>query len=418
VDEAGGFRSDPLDPGYYVLLVRDSTGNQVAMRELSLDRESGPVRVEIPYVWVSGSVRLGEQPLVADVLFGGRFGAERVTLHADEEGHFEGALPREGDWPVHVASSAPPVARDFLAVPVETPSGSLAAEVELVLPDTVVMGEVVDAEGRPFEGALVRLREVETNLLMSMQTDAKGGFRYHGVTEGTVIVEASARMANGEQAASENVAVEVEEEHDIEGVRLVLQPLRTLTGRVLSATGNVPGAAIEVRLAEASGRWIALPGLTKTRVDGSFAVQIPAQAQRGLLAVLAPGYALRLVPLDAIPKEPLTVGVEAVGGTVRIDLPEPVRFRDPYQPRPQLFLDGKAVSFYTIDRWIKINQGATSGSSLTVRQLPPANYTACWMPVSSTSNLLSLTPRGDCKSGFLAPGAELVLGLEADAGAL
>lgn len=414
VDAVGGFRSDPLDPGDYVLLVRDSTGNQVAMRELTLDREAEPVRVEIPYVWVTGTVRLGEEPLIADVIFGGRFGAEKVTLLADEEGHFEGALPRDGDWPVHVASTAPPVARDFLAIPVEAPSGSLAAEVELVLPNTMVAGEVVDAEGRPFEGALVRLREVETNLLMSMQTDARGEFRYHGAAEGAVIVEASARMANGEQAASENVPLQVDEEHDTESVRLVLHPLRTLTGRVLSATGNVPGAALEVWLADARGRWIALPGITKTRVDGTFAVQIPAPARRGLMTVLAPGYALRLVPLDALPKEPLTLAVEAVAGTLRIDLPEPVRFRDPYQPKPQLFVDGRAVSFFTIDRWIKINQGSTTGPSLTVRQLPPANYTACWMPFSSTSNLLTLTPSGDCKSGFLAPGAELVLELGAE----
>ena len=412
VDETGSFRSDPVDPGGYVLLVRDSTGNQVAMRELTLDRQTGEVRVEIPYVWVSGSVRLGEEPLIADVIFGGRFGAEKVTLHSDEEGHFEGALPREGDWPVHVASSAPSIARDFLAISVEAPSGSLAAEVELILPNTAVTGDVVDAEGRPFEGALVRLQEVETNLLTSAQTDASGKFRFHGAAEGTVILEASARIGSGEQAASQNVTVKIEEDRETDSVRLVLHPLRTLTGRVFSASGNVPGAAVEVRLIQDDGRWIALPGITKTRVDGTFAVQIPAQARGGLLAVLVPGYALRLVPLNEIPKEPLTLAVETSAGTVRINLPEPVRLRDPYQPKPQLFVDGRAISFFTIDRWIKINQELTTGPSLTVRQLPPANYTACWMPMSLTSNLLTLTPSGDCKSGFLAPGTELVLDLE------
>jgi hypothetical protein len=411
VDASGIFRSDPVDPGHYVLLVRDSTGNQVALRELTLDRDSEPERVEIPYIWVDGQVRLGDEPLIADVVFGGRFGAEKVTFHSDLEGHFEGALPRSGEWPVYVTSTAPPISRTLLAVPVEASSGSLAAEVEIVLPDTEVTGEVVDAEGRPFEGALVRLQEVERDLLTSMQTDTEGKFHFHGTAEGTAIVEASARLDSGELASSESVAVEVEEERVSEGVRLVLLPLRTVTGRVISATGNVPGAALVLQVVQSDGRWITLPGMTRSRVDGTFSVQIPPQAQRGLLTVMAPGYALRLVPLDEIPKEPLTVAVETAAGTVRIDMPEPIRFRDPYQSRPQLFMDGRAVSFFTIDRWIKIHQGSTTGPSLTVQRLPPANYTACWMPVSRTSNLLTLTPSDECASGFLTPGGELVLDL-------
>ncbi len=87
--------------------------------------------------------------------FGGASGTTSVLMFADDEGLFQGSLPRSGSWQVDVKSRGFGVHRRLRAVEVEPAAGSSRAWVEIELPGTRLEGEVVDAQGRGIDRATV-----------------------------------------------------------------------------------------------------------------------------------------------------------------------------------------------------------------------------------------------------------------------
>jgi protocatechuate 3,4-dioxygenase beta subunit len=197
----GVVRFRAVSPGPYEAVVSDGDDRwSHDVFEVEGDAESLVVNLEIPTVRVAGVVRLGREPLVATVTFGGAHGFRRVQLPTNEKGEFAGQIPRKpiareqndadvgphSSWRVLVEAASPKVQRTFndIAVPAEEDD----AWYELVVPNTAIHGHVVDELGRAVQ-AIVTLTPADGTLEQTI-TDETGAFRLHGLEPGEGHVKA------------------------------------------------------------------------------------------------------------------------------------------------------------------------------------------------------------------------------------
>ena len=93
--------------------------------------------IRLPLVEVRGRVTLGDEPIAATFWFGGAYGERRIRFEPDAEGRFEGLLPEEGLWPVHLVSGAESLRLPLKPVEVKVSQGKSFAEVEIRVPTPV-----------------------------------------------------------------------------------------------------------------------------------------------------------------------------------------------------------------------------------------------------------------------------------------
>jgi hypothetical protein len=96
--ETGIYVKEGLSESGFLVMVHNSVGDKMAGTKFELTSTSTVVDFELSIVWVEGTLRLGDEPLSADVVFGGPFGSVKISMAADEDGEFSGYLPREGEW--------------------------------------------------------------------------------------------------------------------------------------------------------------------------------------------------------------------------------------------------------------------------------------------------------------------------------
>ena len=103
---------------------------------------------------------------------------------------------------------------------------------------------------------------------------------------------------------------------------------------------------------------------------------------------------------------PLEVVIDAVGGTLAIELPAEVT---PETPLPLLVHNGTFAMLPILHRWLRL-QGASSQRSgrIEIPNMEPGAYSLC---VNASPELRQGKEPGDgrCTGGFLSPQGELTL---------
>ncbi|HEX4863899.1 MAG TPA: carboxypeptidase-like regulatory domain-containing protein, partial [Acidimicrobiales bacterium] len=180
-DEQGKLKVARQTPGTFHALVSDSLDNQLASQIFQITGPEDSSRViDIKIVTLRGTVKLGKEPLAAELWFGGRRGSTSIKLDADRDGKFQGILPRDGWWVVDISSASPKFeARTRVKVESE---GQDRVRADIDLPATRVFGKVVDDQRHPVPDAIVSLTTDQG--LMHKEADETGSFDFRGLPEG------------------------------------------------------------------------------------------------------------------------------------------------------------------------------------------------------------------------------------------
>lgn len=406
--EPGLWRFAGLAPGPYQLLVRGEDSARWWKEEVEITAGMAPLSVEIPLVPVRGRVLLGDEPLAARLMFGGLFGADRkIPFSSDEEGHFEGLLPGEGDWKVDLVGRSPFLRMNLTSVEVRRRQGKSYAEVEIRLPDTLLQGEVVDEEEKPLPEARVWI-QVLGERADQLRADEKGKFEIRGLPSGPAALKAEA----GERTSDWVQTALREEDENGTAIRLVARRKLKMEGRVMAAAGGRPVAGARLMAWPAWDAGAAVPVLTGTGAvsgpRGDFSLSLPAGIAAVNIVTMAPGFPLQMRRLILGPSNTVEIQLAAEGGTLVVDLGG---------------TSGSLASFVLmhggtdmalggpLEEWRRLNQAEPRGPGLWVLpQLEPGDYALCrsraaWEAVSRGGT----PPEGACTAGLLVPMGELIL---------
>lgn len=394
-----------LPPGSYLLLILGDSESRWLTRQIEVQPGAQTIDAEIPVVQVRGRITLGDEPLQATLWLGGLHGPRRIRFDSDGQGDFEGMLPSAGLWEVDLVAEGGLHLR-LAPVEVVLSPGSSRATVTIRVPDTRLRGEVIDEDGKPLEGASVRLMLLNRKSSM-VKTDAEGRFELRGLEAGRVTVEASLGSRT-----SGWVSATIAEEGESPWLRLVARAVRTVHGRVFSAQGPVVGARIQISTDMASTGFS-----TATLVQevsgpaGEFTVTLPAQSQGLNVTVEAPGHAIRMFR-TVLPKDQvLEIPLEPVGGTLVIDLGEATPELVSRAGAGLLLHGGTFVPFQQLQQWARLGRAdARSAHQLMIPNLEPGDYMLC-SGVSPQKAMQNGASAGSCAQGRLGPLQELVLAL-------
>jgi hypothetical protein len=339
----------------------------------------GPIskrQIDLGHEEVSGSVRLGELPLAARVIFTERAGNVAVTLRSDAEGRLSGALPRLGAFHVDVASESPSVHRKMDVEVRRKPDGR--AEVEIALEDRALIGEIVDETGRRLERAMLTVTSMAKSARETVQERVEGGaFRLTGFEPGGYRVR-----AEGQGRISEPMKVEIAEDGSSPFVTIVTKPKVTIRLQILTEAGApVAGATVD---AINPGLF---PGVSLTRLaadtEGRVSYFAHPSAPHQCFVVNSPGLA-RLV-FAAMPKEEEQgVVLAAAGGTLVV--------------KPGELKEGEARLLWKDACYLSVGllKSLTRGDGTHFAGLAPGTYRLCRHAVGSGKPADSV-----CTSGHL-----------------
>lgn len=396
-----------LAPGTYTVLVADESGSTWLGQEIDVQAgEDGEARIhlDLDVVEIEGNLRLGREPLSAKLWFGGRSGAPGLALESDEKGDFSGFLPREGLWQVDVAAADPVILRTLRGIEVRRPKGRRAARVDLELPDGRASGTVVDAQGEPVRGAVVRLEIPERIEQADQESGEDGRFAFRGLPAGTVRLSAATQFRRSKPAE-----IRLDGRSAAPAVRLTLRDLRSLRGSVAGTGGGVPGASILARHPDQLETDTAT-----TDAAGSFTLTTSRSPFLDLI-FLPPGYALRTLRLTGEAPSNWTVPVETHGGTLQL---EDIAGFDPDLPPSSLTFvlhQGIPLHLPVLAQWAQLNGLTPSAATgrLVVPQMEAGDYALCRIPASRLPELSRgiVSPARCSATGYLAPGGQLTLRL-------
>jgi hypothetical protein len=397
-------------PGRFVVRVADSLGNTLHHeRDLPIEHAGEAQQaLKVDVIAVQGRVTLGKEPLAATLWFGGRFGAVRVKMSSDEEGEFEGVLPRSGSWGVEVQASDPKLDTEAKVDVEPDPEGD--AKVEIRLPNTYVFGKVVDEAGRPLSRARVHFGHLDG--AVAAESGDGGEFDLHAVPEGRAELSATFDSRSEGSLTSDVVMIDVSDSVPVGPMNLILRKTRLLQGRVQSPRGPVAGAMLRVvpyipPLGSASR--------ARSELDGSFSVRVDGKAESMLAVVSPPGHALQVFEVP-VRGEPVVLNVSPDGGTLEVALPFSLKTSEQalFIWQNRLPLDLGALVFWAEGHGIRFEDEA----GLHIPRLAPGNYEVCYGPVtfSDPDDLAGWkTGTATCASGSLGNGATLRLDLKAKA---
>ncbi len=412
---AGRYVASGLTPGRFVITATDSLGARFGWQELELDRSSPPVFMSLDVIWLQGEVTLGDEPLEANLTFGGRNGPVQIPIKSDDDGEFGGFLPKAGDWDVFIESAKPKVDRT-VSVEVELDEGDRYAEVEIALPDTVVRGKVSDTRGRAVPGAIVKATEMSRGAVTWEKSDEDGRFSFHGFAEGALALDATV----AEDVSSDPVTVQVSENIVPPEVELVVHRRATVHGTVVSSRGPVPGAIV-MGIPKKGG--LEYPFMLRpqavTDIHGSFELFVPDDAEFIDYVVLPPGFALTTHRIAGVSEEPIQLPVVEHGGTLRLGFGGTTEWqKDRQAPSPMVEYDGVVLDSALLLRWARLKLAdVRDPRRLVLPEMPPGDYTACWLTYDRLADLYAhkngaASPGRSCVTGVLSPYGALELSLK------
>ncbi len=404
-DDGGTYQSQGLQPGNYILHVRSASGSTYYSGYADIDGETF-LPVSIPLIPVRGLVKLGKEPVEADLVFGP---PEEIKMRSGEDGQFEGYLPRDGAWEVEIFSKKQNVHRRLRKVKVEERNGT--ARLRFDLEDTLIEGIVVDPRGDPIDRALVVIRpegSTESNFNVDIHQEDAGHFEVRGLPEGDLILS-----AHNDTAASPEFSVRLTEGMTPPPMRLVLEERRTVTGRLVGPYGVVPGATVA---AAPTGLAMPYAWFLQDHSDarGQFFIRAPPETSELLLWVYAPGYSLRALRVSATSEDLGEIHLDRNGGTLSLRFP-PERANDIL-----LFNSGGPLSIHNLRHWIRTNPSLNTFSgpgTLIVPQVAPDLYIGCLLEDGTAEYYTAIraggrVPLGDCvQPQQLDPGSEVSINL-------
>lgn len=371
--------------------------SQVMRRErVDLDSENKILTLEIGTVGVEGRLTLGDEPLPGTLSFAHlESGAHSITMLADEEGHFTGHLPHEGEWTVEVRGDDPKLRRSGIKVeiaPVDT-----TAQITIPLANTLLEGQVVDEWGKaavPASVSVIHLGEERT--VEFARTDEEGEFRFQGLPPGLYTVSAEKK-----EARSRLEEVEIEEDVSLY-LKIELREDSVISGRVLTPLGSgVPGVHLN-GLPERGGRINAsiLPQAI-TDSEGRWEMNLPQESDALTLYVYAPGWpfqALR-IPLQ----DDYDIQLQEGRGELLIHIPD-----SEFILSTAILKDDVLIHLSHLMKWVLMNQEEfVEGEVLRIPSMPLGNYAICQLDLSSIEGVLNPRNRDCGGASFLGSGSEL-----------
>lgn len=401
----GRVRIPKKSPGRFWITVYDGIGNAIfSDSHVNLLDPAQPHPITLDLLWIEGKVELGDEPIAGSLVFGGRSGATAIRMISDEEGRFEGPLPKPGDWRVDVDAEEPPL-RASAMVEVK-PKGDRAL-VTIELPNTRVYGKVVDPSGKPSPGAVVYLSSVVSTL--ETAADQKGEFEFRAFPEGNLEISASRAYGKGEREVSDTHLFSASEESSQGPVVLTLQRSRTLRGRVLAATGPVIGATVDA--------WPAAGGdgvvsTVRSGIDGGFELKVPESTNVLRVVVSPPAGALKVYEVNVSDEAEILLQVEAQGGELLIDLGRDDAVEDKILA---VWQGDIGIPLGTLIHWTEgLGARFHDRGQVHIPQLAPGFYTVC-LGAPAVIDRAEIDEwkksRGTCASGYLAGAAALDLRL-------
>jgi len=402
--DGGIVRIPDQSPGLYAIFIQTAAGDRVYHdRNWIVDNEADAVRrVALEFVEIQGEVRWGDEPLAAKIFFGGRHGAMRAALKADDEGQFEGILPREGLWRVVVVAEEAEIEAELR---VEVRSGE---RLEIELPDTEVFGRVVDRQGRPVTGARVGL-SAPSGSGHGASSGEDGEFTFRAVPAKVVALNASIQSRGG-TLMSDTVVTPVEESIPAGPFELRLRHgTKPFSGRVFSARGPVAGATV---WAEAVTPGLGGPGVARTGLDGGFNIQIPDRANQLRVTVLPPGHSLQVFVVDAA-AEPVVFEVHDVGGLLEISWAADEEAQ--IAGRQVVVLQGgQLIANQLLLDWARGHGELPVPGNFRIPRLALGEYTVCFHDPGAAGRAVGagaswLDALQGCQTGYLGYGQELRL---------
>ncbi len=404
--EDGTWTSSGLAPGEYTLRLKSGaeaiwyqenltlpTGAETILRQLDLSED-----------WLAGSVLLGSEPVAAELYFVTSSGTVRIPTHSDADGLFEVQVPIRETWTIDVFVREASISHRFKDVSPNFQDPEGRQWLELIIPDTLVEGTVVDGQGRPIEDA--RVAATGRSGGQTQRSEADGAFTMRGLRPGKYWL--SAESAN-RQRRSEILEIEVEPDEQLLPIELVITDDRRIDGQVVDPSGQgVVGAQVVGLIEQSHERPIAfvVPEAI-TDLTGSFSITLPTTSEGVLLTAFPPGLAARQIRIDSRSNEPVFIPTEPHGGTLRIQYEEPVQ-RDWLV----IFKTWKLPSHFVMTNWASLNgEPNTTPGVYTLPMLEPGYYQVCTDPtyMYQISGRLEPELEGRCQGGFLPAYGELVV---------
>jgi hypothetical protein len=400
----GTVRIPHQSPGRFWLTVYDQLGNAVfSDPHVDLADPGKPYPITIDLLWIKGRLRMGADPVMARLFFGGRSGGTSIEMSSDKEGKFEGPLPKPGSWRVDIES---PELRIKASATVEVKPKGETASVEIDLPDTKVYGRVVDSAGKPAPRAEVTLSSPVSTLVH--EADDKGEFELRAFPKGASEISAARAPGFGEREVSEAYRFEASGDAPYGPVVLTLRQNRTLRGKIISPTGPVVGASVSA--------WSTLGGdgiatTVRSGLDGGFELKIPVGTETLQAIVSPPGGALKAYELNVTSDAEIVLQVESVGGEILVDLGK----KDPSDGRLlALWQEDVGIPVGTLVRWTE-GHGTRflQGGQVHLPEMAPGTYTVCLgaSEVTAPGSMEVWKGKASCSSGYLSTASTLNLSL-------
>jgi hypothetical protein len=393
----GVWRVPGIAPGTYELIVRGDQKDIWHKEFVEVHSGQSDLRIDLPVLRVEGRVRIGEKPLAATLWLSQKAG-RRLRFDSDDHGRFSGVLPGAGVWAPQVDLEAERLRVSLDPVKIEPPQGKTLARVEIRVPDTRLAGQVVDEEGHPLAGAKVLAAPMERKGTDSFETDEKGEFSVRGLSPGAWLVKAE----QGDRQ-SDFVSIHLPDQGEAPLLRIVARKLQTFEGRIVSAAGAVPGARV-LAWSAFNGQSAASIADAVSGADGSFRLDLPSGTAVLNLAILPPGYAMRLTAVAVSPSQPIEIPVESQGGTLILDL------QDGGSP-PLLAHGGVFALPVALKTWARMQGARTTDSGwLVLPGVEAGPYSVC-RGAAAVARMKEggEPPAAVCTSGVLAPNGELEL---------
>jgi hypothetical protein len=192
--EDGIWVEDGLEPGLYQITLTEKAGAKGFSEEIELPGGRTTVPIDLPILMVEGQVLLADEPLAARVHFSRPEDKLAASFQSDETGFFRGLLPQEGRWQVRVDAPDERIRMSLDPIDVWEQGSSGTAVVDIILPGTLLEGEVTDLFGNEVAQASVRIQRRGAQVGVgagSHKTDEQGRFRIRGLAPGSISVMAS-----------------------------------------------------------------------------------------------------------------------------------------------------------------------------------------------------------------------------------